>query len=125
MPFVDTYAHSLRPHSHQGVTVVMTSGHPLSSDTPSSPSPINQIRTSRGHGRRSTWGTSGVSAGNATKQVTGPERFFYDKDSYTGVHTNGRISTIDAKGFAQSLRSGHQKGSTFMHVGGKVLSEDA
>jgi len=33
--------------------------------------------------------------GHKDKEVKGPERFFYDKSSYTGVHTHGGPSIID------------------------------
>jgi len=117
-----------------------SSGHPLSSDLywaaeptrlnspahaskDSSPSDDSWARRSRI--RRSTWGCSRASVGSADKHPTGPERFFYDTGSYTGVHAKGGPLTLDEKGFSRSLRSGHHKGSTFTKAGGHILSEDA
>mmetsp|Transcript_90608 Transcript_90608/g.180223 ORF Transcript_90608/g.180223 Transcript_90608/m.180223 type:complete len:121 (+) Transcript_90608:89-451(+) len=36
----------------------------------------------------------------------GPERFFYDKSSYTGVHTKGGPSTIDRVDNLTTFRNG-------------------
>jgi len=41
-----------------------------------------------------------------TRRTRGPERFFYDKSSYTGVHTRGGPSTLDGGGFHGSFRGG-------------------
>lgn len=38
--------------------------------------------------------------------MRGPERFFYDKSSYTGVHNNGGPSTLDRGGWSSSMRPG-------------------
>ncbi|CAK9058853.1 unnamed protein product [Durusdinium trenchii] len=38
----------------------------------------------------------------------GPERFFYDKTTYTGVHTCGGPSTVCKDSFLASLRNGLQ-----------------
>jgi len=37
----------------------------------------------------------------AQREVRGPERFFYDQSTYTGVHTRGGPSTIDSGGANQ------------------------
>lgn len=58
---------------------------------------------------------------------SGPERFFYDKSTHTGVHTHGGPSTIDKGGISkfsdlsemtrQNLR-GARSGSTRMSIAG-------
>ena len=45
----------------------------------------------------------GLSTGGGAR---GPERFFYDKSSYTGVHAKGGPSTIDRVDNLSTFRSG-------------------
>lgn len=57
--------------------------------------------------------TSAVPSG-----LKGPERFYYDKSSYTGVHTAGGPSTVDSGGdLRDQVRGGHHTGSTSMRGG--------
>lgn len=39
-----------------------------------------------------------VGSGDGARPLRGPERFFYDKSSYTGVHQRGGPSTMDGSG---------------------------
>jgi len=75
-------------------------------EKPSSPLPLSpsQVRSSslgatlaRPTSRHSTAGTRPSSRGAGTARLVGPERFFYDKSSYTGTHARGGPSSV-AKG---------------------------
>ncbi|CAL1156006.1 unnamed protein product [Cladocopium goreaui] len=46
------------------------------------------------------------SLGDSPAGRRGPERFFYDKTTYTGVHTCGGPSTVCKDSFVASLRNG-------------------
>mmetsp|Transcript_76264 Transcript_76264/g.135088 ORF Transcript_76264/g.135088 Transcript_76264/m.135088 type:complete len:218 (-) Transcript_76264:31-684(-) len=49
--------------------------------------------------------------------MRGPERFFYDESTYTGVHTHGGPSTIDSRPGLGDMRAGMHHGGTAMAVG--------
>lgn len=54
----------------------------------------------------------------------GPERFFYDRSTYTGVHQHGGPSSIDGNGWVSSMRAGHHQGSTFTRTAGHPLNSN-
>lgn len=58
------------------------------------------------------------------QEVYGPERFFYDRSTFTGVHVHGGPSAIDSKGFSSSMRPSHNCGSTFTRTAGHPLNQD-
>jgi len=82
----------LRPSQHRGSTFINVHGHPLDHiATATSPARCSSRSSSKCSSRRSS---SKTSSRNSSKndekgQVCGPEHFFYDKDTYTGVHRYG------------------------------------
>mmetsp|Transcript_140364 Transcript_140364/g.269200 ORF Transcript_140364/g.269200 Transcript_140364/m.269200 type:complete len:265 (+) Transcript_140364:83-877(+) len=59
-----------------------------------------------------------------SREVSGPERFFYDRSTYTGVHQHGGPSCIDGNGWVSSMRAGHHSGSTFTRTAGHPLNNN-
>mmetsp|Transcript_132745 Transcript_132745/g.241599 ORF Transcript_132745/g.241599 Transcript_132745/m.241599 type:complete len:259 (+) Transcript_132745:79-855(+) len=59
-----------------------------------------------------------------SREVSGPERFFYDRSTYTGVHQHGGPSCIDGNGWVSSMRAGHHSGSTFKRTAGHPLNNN-
>merc|ERR1719201_3309877 len=66
------------------------------------------------------------------KKMHGPERFFYSRSSYTGVHKNGgpdvipRDLTYERSGVVLDrdwLRPGHQVGTSWHRPIGQVLNQ--
>jgi len=51
-------------------------------------------------------------------ELKGPERFFYDKTSYTGVHTHGGPNAVDRDGFAHTVASFSRTLRPDRHVAG-------
>ena len=66
--------------------------------TPRKDSIVSQTRPSS-KGRP---GSKGPSGSSGAKRLVGPERFFYDKSTYTGTHTRGGPSSV-AKGGGTSF----------------------
>jgi hypothetical protein len=54
----------------------------------------------------------------------GPERFFYDKSTFTGVHAHGGHTTTDKIGWNMTMRPSHNCGSTFTRTAGHPLTQD-
>merc|ERR1712232_225092 len=57
-------------------------------------------------------------------ELKGPERFFYDKGTYTGVHKNGGPTTNDSLGQELSLRPNLLQGATFVKNNGHPLDDN-
>jgi hypothetical protein len=76
-------------------------GHPLEQDMPKHVETFSELPKSRERRLR-----RGASVGSI-RELKGPERFFYDKTSYTGVHKNGGPTSIDCKdSWSMSMRRG-------------------
>merc|ERR1712232_588989 len=56
--------------------------------------------------------------------ANGPERFFYDRSTYTGVHRHGGPTTKGSGGFALQLRPSMHLGSTFTCSSGHPLDQN-
>lgn len=57
------------------------------------------------------------------RSLRGPERFFYDKTTYTGIHARGGPKAVDGPG--TWLRPSHNAGSTFTNNSGHPLNNDS
>merc|ERR1712083_1158310 len=74
--------------------------------------------------RPSTAASPHSSRQSSPSPQVGPERFFYDKSSYTGVHNHGGPTVIDAAATVGDLRLEQHKGSNFTRNGGHPLDSD-
>eukprot|EP00930_Biecheleria_cincta_P016512 TRINITY_DN13400_c0_g1_i1.p1 TRINITY_DN13400_c0_g1~~TRINITY_DN13400_c0_g1_i1.p1 ORF type:complete len:200 (+),score=22.17 TRINITY_DN13400_c0_g1_i1:220-819(+) len=54
--------------------------------------------------------------------LNGPERFFYDKNSYTGTYPRGGPKVVDTE--THWLRPSHYVGSTFTHTRGSLAKSE-
>lgn len=147
------FEHSLRSSMHNnGSTLVHNGGHILNHTCPghvdsylsttqeswtqSTSRPGSRSRSSSRPCSRGSHAPSDHSVGDfmpcgsrprsqsRVREVYGPERFFYDRSSFTGVHAHGGPSTNDSKGWSSSVRPSHNCGSTFTHTAGHPLSHD-
>lgn len=108
---------SLRPST--GSSFVCSSGHPLDhKDATHVDSMIGSPA------RPSTVASLNSSHQRSPSPHVGPERFFYDKSSYTGVHNHGGPTVIDAAATVGDLRLEQHKGSNFTRNGGHALDSD-
>merc|ERR1712080_430736 len=121
------FQHSLRASLHNnGSSFVHTGGHILDhsipshvdsnlSNTPeSAPSVVSGRSSSRPSSRSSQRARESgrpQSQGRA-REMRGPERFFYDRATFTGVHKHGGPVAIDAKVWATTMGPSHNTGST-------------
>jgi hypothetical protein len=88
----------LRPGQHLGNTLTHVGGHPLDSDGPRHVETISHVSRPAERPRRASVGS--------VREFKGPERFFYDKSSYTGVHKKGGPITLDSSSWASTMRPG-------------------
>eukprot|EP00747_Dinoflagellata_sp_TGD_P087828 gnl/TRDRNA2_/TRDRNA2_163766_c0_seq7.p1 gnl/TRDRNA2_/TRDRNA2_163766_c0~~gnl/TRDRNA2_/TRDRNA2_163766_c0_seq7.p1 ORF type:complete len:266 (-),score=-1.73 gnl/TRDRNA2_/TRDRNA2_163766_c0_seq7:459-1256(-) len=127
MPSTDFYAQSLCSSHHHGNTVTKTSGHPLDQQSPLRPEltlPHSPALSSSSRSSRSSRSASRPLSTSSGRQLIGPEHFFYDKSSYTGVHSQGGPTVKDADSFVCVLRPGQHSGSCFTRTGGHPLDSD-
>mmetsp|Transcript_64477 Transcript_64477/g.106822 ORF Transcript_64477/g.106822 Transcript_64477/m.106822 type:complete len:266 (-) Transcript_64477:266-1063(-) len=108
--FQDSLRHSMHYDASNSTSVgrpAFTAQKPSRSTTPTSLRPRRSASQSRGR-----------------REVSGPERFFYDRSTYTGVHQHGGPSCIDGNGWVSSMRAGHHSGSTFTRTAGHPLNNN-
>jgi len=136
------FQHSLRSGMHyQGSTFVHTGGHVLDHNVPghvdsmldntrpcsrdASPAAVRPASRGSTAGRSSSLPCGGRPQSQSRRgELRGPERFFYDKSTYTGVHQHGGPSTLDTKGFVSTMRPGQHAGSTFTRTAGRPLDDE-
>jgi len=103
----DGFPCQLRPSMHLGSNFACMSGHPLDNITrPTSPAMCSSRNSSKNS-------TRNASKTDEKCQLKGPERFFYDRNTYTGVHRQGGPTTKERESFPLQLRPGMHLGSTF------------
>lgn len=118
---------TLRSCFHNGTTFIELNGHPLDNIVaPASPARCISRSASTSSTRTSSKNSSRSSSktDDENRQLKGPERFFYDKGTYTGVHKNGGPTTKGKDGFPLQLRPSMHLGSTFTNVSGRPLDHD-
>lgn len=111
---------NLRPSHHHGSTFIRNNGHPLDNlATLTSPSRCSDRSSSKSSSRKSSKNDE------EKNQLVGPERFFYDRSTYTGVHRHGGPATRGMAGFPLQLRPSMHLGSSFTCNSGHPLDHDS
>merc|ERR1712217_590116 len=109
-------AFALRPQTHCGSSHVHTGGHPLNESNVRS---LQSSLPSRSRVRAASHCSS-----QSGSSCSGPERFFYDKSTYTGCQRSTASSDASTEAdFVDTLRPGHHHTSTYVHINGHALDD--
>lgn len=98
----------LRPSHNAGSTFTNNSGHPLNNDSTMRLSGSSKSQPVAGRGKRPQSAPPGRSTSAPARTPSGPERFYYDQHSYTGVcahaHTQWTGEIIDRDSYVGATR---------------------